>query len=116
MSSLLILTADEIMLARQYRLDEFFEKNENYVLFVMESKKILDRNFENMTKSEWGKNHFVSISEEILQCSELFLEYVNDMHANRHGGTNIPKQEWKLICHAASKIIVERGWVLGSKE
>lgn len=109
---LFMLTADEKLLVRQYRLEEYFQNNKNHVSFVMEMKEILDKRFNGITRSDWAKDGFISLAKNILECCDPLFEYVNTIHARRHGGANIPREEWKRLCHISSKIIVHVGWLI----
>ena len=116
MLDLVILTANERLLARQYRLEEYFQHNKNYILFVIEMKEIMDKRFRGITQSDWAKNGFVHLAQEVLKYSDPLYNHVNNMHAGRHGGTNIPTEDWKCLCHVSSKIIVHMGWAIEAKE
>lgn len=116
MPNLSTLTADERVLAKQYNLEDFFKDNKNYVLLVVEMKRILDKRFEGITRSDWARNRFISLAQKMLEHSDPLFAHVNNMHAGKHGGTNIPKKEWKHLCYVSSKIVVHVGWMLDSKK
>jgi hypothetical protein len=108
--ALSILTADERALAQRYKLKEYVEQNENYLLFVLEVKKCICRTFKGLGNIDWAKNKFAEIVQIFLERNDELFEHVNNIHADQAEFRNIPSKDWIHMCNISSKILVEMVW------
>lgn len=110
------LTADERSLAIQYQLKEYFDHNENFLLFVVGAKGITLRSLGEFGPVDLAKDKFSEVIEIFLEhCDELY-RYVNGIYAAQNGNKGIPDSDWKRICLVCSKIVIEMGWEYDGKE
>lgn len=105
-----ILTADERALAQRYKLKEYVEQNESYLLFVLDVKKCMCRRFKGLGSIDWVKNKFAEIVQIFLERNDELYKHVNNIHADQAEFRNISSEDWTHVCNITSKILVEMGW------
>jgi hypothetical protein len=116
LSELEMLKADEKQLANDFQLVDFFRKNSNYLLFIEEMKKIVERRFHDVVRSSWAKSEFVDLAKAFLERNEPLFEHVSNVFAAKNNSRDISSQEWEQICTVCAKIVVCMGWNYESSE
>ena len=99
-----MLKADERQLAGDFQLVKFLEKNSNYLKFVEEMKKIVDRRFQTDVQNSWAKEQFVSLTKTFLEHSEPLFSHVSQMCAKRNNSRDISAEEWEHVCSICENI------------
>jgi len=110
MSALDMLKADERLLAKRLRLLDYFSSHKNYLLFVFDMKKILEKRFGKIAQSNWAKIEVVDLVKAVLELNDEFFDYVSKEHAFKNRSCDVSHEEWEHMCTISAKVMIQMGW------